>query len=160
MSVTNLTFFEKKKGYLIEPYRSLNCPVMDEYSNLTRLFNGHTVAKLKTPGDHTSRNAKLQWLLRSISSRAINTSTLETWGKKVLDPYLQPRIFVCNCHSASHLSGGMASRVLFKGEKFSCSPSPGGRWRTEKNGRNWLWSPLWCPNVPRGYGIGEGGKQK
>ena len=30
------------------------------------------------------------------------------------------------------------------------SPSPRGQWRTEKNGRNWLWNHLWCPNSPRG----------
>ena len=26
------------------------------------------------------------------------------------------------------------------------SPSPRGQWRTQKNGENWLWSPMWCPN--------------
>ena len=26
------------------------------------------------------------------------------------------------------------------------SPSPRGQWRTGKNGGNWLWSHLWCPN--------------
>ena len=25
-------------------------------------------------------------------------------------------------------------------------PRPRGQWRTEKNGPNWLWSHLWCPN--------------
>ena len=30
------------------------------------------------------------------------------------------------------------------------SPSPGGQWRTGKNGENWLQNQLWCPNGPRG----------
>ena len=30
------------------------------------------------------------------------------------------------------------------------SPSPGGQWRTGKNGRNWLRNHLWCPNDPCG----------
>ena len=30
------------------------------------------------------------------------------------------------------------------------SPSPWGQWRTGKNGWNWLWNLLWCPNNPRG----------
>ena len=30
------------------------------------------------------------------------------------------------------------------------SPSPRGQWRTEKNGGNWLWNHLWCPNDPSG----------
>ena len=28
--------------------------------------------------------------------------------------------------------------------------SPRGRWRTGKNGENWLQNYLWCPNDPRG----------
>ena len=28
------------------------------------------------------------------------------------------------------------------------SPSPGGQWGMEKNGENWLWGLLWCPNDP------------
>ena len=36
------------------------------------------------------------------------------------------------------------------------SPSPRGQCRTDKNGGNWLWSHVWCPNDPRGWGIGEG----
>ena len=28
------------------------------------------------------------------------------------------------------------------------SLSPRGQWRTKKNGRNWLWSHLWCPTDP------------
>ena len=36
------------------------------------------------------------------------------------------------------------------------SPSPRGQWKTEKNGENWLWSHLWCPSDPHGWGIGEG----
>ena len=28
------------------------------------------------------------------------------------------------------------------------SPSPGGQWRTGKNGGNWLRNHLWCPNDP------------
>ena len=27
-------------------------------------------------------------------------------------------------------------------------PSPGGQWRTGKNGENWLRNHLWCPNDP------------
>ena len=27
---------------------------------------------------------------------------------------------------------------------------PRGQWRTGKNGGNWLWNCLWCPNDPRG----------
>ena len=27
-------------------------------------------------------------------------------------------------------------------------PSPWGQWRTKKNGGNWFWSYLWCPNDP------------
>ena len=34
--------------------------------------------------------------------------------------------------------------------------SPTGQWRTGKNGENWLQNHLWCPNDPRGQGIGEG----
>ena len=30
------------------------------------------------------------------------------------------------------------------------SPSPGGQWRTGKNGGNWLRNHLWCPKDPRG----------
>ena len=30
------------------------------------------------------------------------------------------------------------------------SLSPRGLWRTGKNGGNWLWNHLWCPNDPRG----------
>ena len=30
------------------------------------------------------------------------------------------------------------------------SPSPIGQWRIEKNGGNWLWNHLWCPNNPCG----------
>ena len=30
------------------------------------------------------------------------------------------------------------------------SASPRGRWRTGKNGENWLQNHLWCPNDPRG----------
>ena len=30
------------------------------------------------------------------------------------------------------------------------SPSPRGQWRTGKNGGNWLWNHLWCPDDPRG----------
>ena len=30
------------------------------------------------------------------------------------------------------------------------SPSPRGQWRTEKNGANWLWNYLCCPNDPFG----------
>ena len=30
------------------------------------------------------------------------------------------------------------------------SASPGGQWRTGKNGENWLQNYLWCPNDPRG----------
>ena len=29
------------------------------------------------------------------------------------------------------------------------SSIPSGQWRTEENGRNWLWNHLWCPNDPR-----------
>ena len=29
------------------------------------------------------------------------------------------------------------------------SPSPRGQWRQKKNGGNWLWRHLWCPNDPR-----------
>ena len=29
-------------------------------------------------------------------------------------------------------------------------PSPRSQWRTKKNGQNWLWNHLWCPNDPRG----------
>ena len=36
------------------------------------------------------------------------------------------------------------------------SPSLREQWRTEKNGGNWLWGHLWCPNDQRGGGIGEG----
>ena len=38
------------------------------------------------------------------------------------------------------------------------SPNPRGQWRTGKNGGNWLWNHLWCPNVPRGYGIDDDDK--
>ena len=42
-------------------------------------------------------------------------------------------------------------------EQAWSSPSPRGQWETEKNGGNcWLWSHLWYPSDPRGYGIGEG----
>ena len=30
------------------------------------------------------------------------------------------------------------------------SPSPRGQWRTGKNGGNWLWNYVWCPNDPCG----------
>ena len=30
------------------------------------------------------------------------------------------------------------------------SPSPGGQWRTGKDGGNWLLNHLWCANDPRG----------
>ena len=30
------------------------------------------------------------------------------------------------------------------------SAGPRGQWRTGKNGENWLWNHLWCPNNPRG----------
>ena len=33
------------------------------------------------------------------------------------------------------------------------SPSPRGRWRTGKNGGNWMRNHLWCPNDPRGLDI-------
>ena len=33
------------------------------------------------------------------------------------------------------------------------SQSPGGQWRTEKNGGNWLYSHLWCLNDPCSKGI-------
>ena len=36
------------------------------------------------------------------------------------------------------------------------SQSPRGQRRTEKNGENWLWSPLWCLNDPSSYGICKG----
>ena len=36
------------------------------------------------------------------------------------------------------------------------SPSLWGQWRTEKNGGNWLWNHLWCPNDLFGQGIGGG----
>ena len=42
-----------------------------------------------------------------------------------------------------------------KGKAWSSS-SPRGLCTTEKKGRNWLWSHLWCPNDHRGYGIGKG----
>ena len=29
------------------------------------------------------------------------------------------------------------------------SPSHWGQWRTGKDGGNWLWNHLWCPNDPR-----------
>ena len=35
------------------------------------------------------------------------------------------------------------------------SASPRGQWRTEKNGENWLWNHLWCPNDPCGWRIDE-----
>ena len=35
------------------------------------------------------------------------------------------------------------------------SQSPSGQWRTGKNGGNWLWNHLWCPNDPLGEGIGD-----
>ena len=35
------------------------------------------------------------------------------------------------------------------------SPSPRGQWRTGKNGGNWLWNHLWCPNDSRRYGIND-----
>ena len=35
------------------------------------------------------------------------------------------------------------------GQAWSSS-SPRGQWRTGKNGGNWLWNHLWCPNDPRG----------
>ena len=40
------------------------------------------------------------------------------------------------------------------------SRSPRRHWRTEKNGGNWLWSHLWCPNGLHVYGIsGDEGVQ-
>ena len=35
------------------------------------------------------------------------------------------------------------------GQSWS-SLSPWGQWRTKKNGGNWLWSNMWCPNDTRG----------
>ena len=41
--------------------------------------------------------------------------------------------------------------VSFSPNGQACSSqSPRGQWRTEKNGENWLWNHLWCPNDPRG----------
>ena len=39
--------------------------------------------------------------------------------------------------------------TLRNGQAWS-SLSPKGQWRIEKNGENWLWSHLWCPNYPHG----------
>ena len=35
------------------------------------------------------------------------------------------------------------------------SPGPRGLWRTGKNGGNYLWNHLWCPNDLRGKGIDD-----
>ena len=39
--------------------------------------------------------------------------------------------------------------TLGNGQAWS-SASPRGKWRTGKNGENWLQNYLWCPNDPRG----------
>ena len=65
-------------------------------------------------------------------------------------------------------STGLAKTILHGTDRRRCgkitsgngqawsSPSPRGQWRTEINGRNWLWSNLWCPNDPHGQETGEG----
>ena len=44
--------------------------------------------------------------------------------------------------------------TLRNGQAWS-SPSPRGQWRAGKNEGNRLWSHLWCPNNPCGWGISE-----
>ena len=44
---------------------------------------------------------------------------------------------------------------IIKWAGLEFTPSPGGQWRTGKNGGNWLWNHLWCPNEPCGLGIND-----
>ena len=60
-------------------------------------------------------------------------------------------------HLARHSERGKKTRQTEGGGKTTSgngqalsSASPRGRWRTGKNGENWLQNHLWCPNNPRG----------
>ena len=50
---------------------------------------------------------------------------------------------------------GRGGKTTSRNGQACSSASPGGQWRTGKNGENWLQNYLWCPNDPRGEGIDD-----
>ena len=66
-------------------------------------------------------------------------------------------------HLARHIGGGEEDKAdRGRGGKTTSgngqawnSPNPRGQRRTGKNGENWLWNHLWCPNDPHGYRIDD-----
>ena len=82
-----------------------------------------------------------------------------TWAqvlKMIQIPSRDIRLFLwlfLNCESCRPKTHKRLKERFLNHESCS-SPSPRRQWRTGKNGGNWLQTPLWCPNNPRGYRIG------
>ena len=126
---------------------------MDRYTwNINGLCKTRkSVPRSSRQSDHTRR--KLKWYghvsRSSCLAKAILQGTVRGGRRQGRPP--PPPTTITKEEERKDIGGKTTSG---NGEAWSLA-SPRGQWRTGINGENWLRNHLWCPDDPRGEGIGD-----